>query len=67
MGDYMQKKGLDEGFNLVYVARIFIGGTEGLAAPPGGVTTPPFFISKLGTYKTIALITENAQHNNINY
>ena len=26
MGDYMQKKDLDEGFNLVYLARIFIGG-----------------------------------------
>ena len=26
MGDYMQKKDLDEGFNLVYVATIFIGG-----------------------------------------
>ena len=26
IGDYMQKKGLDEGFNLVYVATIFIGG-----------------------------------------
>ena len=26
MGDYMQKKGLDEGFNFVYVATIFIGG-----------------------------------------
>ena len=37
------------------------------AAPPGGVTRPPVFISKfLGTYKTIALITENAQHNSVN-
>ena len=26
MGDYKQKKGFDEGFNLVYVATIFIGG-----------------------------------------
>ena len=26
MGDYMQKKGLDKGSNLVYVATIFIGG-----------------------------------------
>ena len=26
MGEYMQKKGLDKGFNLVYVATIFIGG-----------------------------------------
>ena len=26
MGDYMQEKGLDEGFDLVYVAPIFIGG-----------------------------------------
>ena len=26
MGDYMQNKVLDEGFNLVYVVTIFIGG-----------------------------------------
>ena len=28
MVDYMQKKDLDEGFNLVYVAKIFIGGNS---------------------------------------
>ena len=26
MGDYIQKKGLDEGFNLIYVSAICLGG-----------------------------------------